>query len=401
MKPEQQLELLTPNCVDLFTREQLLDKLDEGRPLRIKYGADPSAPDLHLGHSIPLRKLKQFQELGHQVIFIIGDFTGRIGDPSGRTKTRPILSDEQIKENAATYVAQVGNILDTDRCEIVYNSSWFTDMTTVELLNLASQYSVARMLERDDFALRLGNEIPITVLELLYPLIQAYDSVAVKADVELGGTDQLFNFLVGRDIRRSYGQEPQVVMTLPLLVGTDGKQKMSKSLGNYVGITEPPGEMFGKLMSIPDEVMPDYYRLLLDTTAAEVAELEQALDSGTLHPRLAKTDLAEAVVATYHSQEAATCAREEFDRVFSAGQQPSEMPDLPVSANSRKSVSIVELVLDAEFATSKSEARRLVRQKAVSINDEVISDEMAEVEVASGDVLRVGRRRFARIQIQE
>jgi len=400
MKPEQQLELLTPNCVDLITREQLLEKLREDRPLRIKYGADPSAPDLHLGHSIPLRKLKQFQDLGHQVIFIIGDFTGRIGDPSGRTKTRPILSDEQIKANGATYVEQVGQILDTDRCEIVYNSSWFTDMTTTELLNLASQYSVARMLERDDFTLRLKNEIPITVLELLYPLIQAYDSVAVKADVELGGTDQLFNFLVGRDIMRSYGQEPQVVMTLPLLVGTDGKQKMSKSLGNYVGITEPPGEMFGKLMSIPDEVMLDYYRLLLEKSPAEVQQLQDALDNGSLHPRSVKVDLAEAIVAMYHSQDTATNARQEFDRVFAAGEQPSEMPDLSVSAGSRESVSIVDLVLDAEFATSRSEARRLVRQKAVSINDEVITDEMAEVEVSSGDVLRVGKRRFARIQLQ-
>jgi tyrosyl-tRNA synthetase len=408
MKPEQQLELLEANCVDLITREQLLHKLDEGRPLRIKYGADPSAPDLHLGHSIPLRKLKQFQDLGHQVIFIIGDFTGRIGDPSGRTKTRPILTDEEIQANAETYVEQVGQILDVDRCEIVYNSSWFSDMTATDLLNLASQYSVARMLERDDFALRLENEIPITVLELLYPLIQAYDSVQVEADVELGGTDQLFNFLVGRNIMRSYGLEPQVVMTLDLLVGTDGKQKMSKSLGNYVGITEQPGEMFGKLMSIPDELMHQYHDLLLEPPglfredpsidpAHISAELERRVQET---PRYFKADLAEAVVTMYHSQEAATNAREEFDRVFSAGQQPSDMPDLPVSASVRESVSIVELVLDAEFAASKSEARRLVRQKAVSINDEVITDEMAEVEVASGDVLRVGRRRFARIQIQ-
>ncbi len=400
MKPEQQLELLTPHCVDLLTREQLLDKLDEGRPLRIKYGADPSAPDLHLGHSIPLRKLKQFQDLGHQVVFIIGDFTGRIGDPSGRTKTRPILTDEEIQENAQTYVEQVGQIVDVERCEIVYNSSWFSDMTATELLNLASQYSVARMLERDDFALRLKNEVSITVLELLYPLIQAYDSVAVKADVELGGTDQLFNFLVGRDIMRSYALEPQVVMTLPLLVGTDGKQKMSKSLGNYVGITEPPGEMFGKLMSIPDEIILDYYWLLLGKSQQELDNLERGLGSGMLHQREIKADLAEAVVAMYHSQDAATNAREEFDRVFSAGQQPSVMPDLPVSAGARESVSIVDLVLDAEFAASRSEARRLVRQKAVSINDEVITDEMAEVEVANGDVLRVGRRRFARIQVQ-
>ncbi len=406
MTAEDQLELLTADCVDLITRDQLLDKLKEGQSLRIKYGADPSAPDLHLGHSIPLRKLKQFQDLGHQVIFIIGDFTGRIGDPSGRTKTRPILTDKQIAANAATYVAQVGHILDTSRCEIVYNSTWFSQMTTTELLNLASQYSVARMLERDDFALRLKNEIPITVLELLYPLIQGYDSVAVKADVEIGGTDQLFNFLVGRDIMRAYGLEPQAVLTFPLLVGTDGKQKMSKSLGNFVGITEPPGEMFGKLMSIPDEVMLDYYRLLLDKTPPEIRELEEALDHGELHPRDVKADLAEAVVATYHSREAAVEAREEFDRVFSAGQQPSEMPDLtvltdlPVSANARESVSIVDLILDAEFADSKGAARRLVRQGAVSINDEVISDEMAQVEVASGNVLRVGKRRFARIILQ-
>ena len=410
MDPEQQLELLTPHPANVVTDEQLLEKLRQGRPLRIKYGADPSAPDLHLGHSIPLRKLRQFQDLGHQVIFIIGDFTGRIGDPSGRTKTRPILTDEEIQANAKTYVEQVGQILDTDRCEIVYNSSWFSDMTTTELLNLASQYSVARMLERDDFALRLKNEVSITVLELLYPLIQAYDSVAVEADVELGGTDQLFNFLVGRDIMRSCGQEPQVVMTLPLLVGTDGKQKMSKSLGNYVGITEQPGEMFGKLMSIPDELMHQYHDLLLEPPglfredpsidpAHILAEMASRIQET---PRYFKADLAEAVVAMYHSQEAATHARVEFDQVFSAGQQPSEMPDV-VLANADLAegrIWIIDLIMQADFATSNNQARRLVRQKAVSINDEVITDEMAEVEVASGDVLRVGRRRFARIQVQ-
>ncbi len=408
MKPEQQLELLTPHPANVVTDEQLLEKLRQGRPLRIKYGADPSAPDLHLGHSIPLRKLKQFQELGHQVIFIIGDFTGRIGDPSGRTKTRPILTDEDIQANAQTYVEQVGQILDTDRCEIVYNSSWFSDMTTTELLNLASQYSVARMLERDDFALRLKNEVSITVLELLYPLIQAYDSVAVEADVELGGTDQLFNFLVGRDIMRSYGQEPQVVMTLPLLVGTDGKQKMSKSLGNYVGITEPPGEMFGKLMSIPDRLVFDYDRLLLDPDNKVVPTLPPNVPVDGIfkymaqNPRDVKADLAEAVVAMYHSPEAATRAREEFDRVFAAGQQPSEMPEIVITNADLEDgrIWIIDLIMQADFGNSNSQARSLVRQNAVSINDEVITDEMAEVEVASGDVLRVGRRRFARIQIQ-
>ncbi len=402
MTPEEQIELLTTNCIDLFTADQLLEKLERGRPLRVKYGADPSAPDLHLGHSIPLRRLKQFQDLGHQVIFIIGDFTGRVGDPSGRTKTRPILTDEQIEANAATYVEQVGNILDTERCEIVYNSSWFSEMTTAELLNLASQYSVARMLERDDFALRLKNELPITVLELLYPLIQGYDSVAVEADVEIGGTDQLFNFLVGRDIMRAYGLEPQVVLTLPLLVGTDGKKKMSKSLGNYIGITEPPGEMFGKLMSISDEIMPDYYRLLLDKTPAEVDALEEGVRNGKQHPREAKADLAEAIVTQYHSGEAAARAREEFDRVFAQGERPSDMLELTIPASDLPDgrIWIIDLVMHAEFAGSKSEARRLIHQKGISINEEVVTDEMAQVEVKTGDVLRVGKRRFARIVIQ-
>ncbi len=400
MTPEEQLDLLTANCIHLVTAEQLVEKLERGQPLRIKYGADPSAPDLHLGHSIPLRRLKQFQDLGHQVVFIIGDFTGRIGDPSGRTKTRPILTDEEIEANAATYVEQVGNILDTERCEIVYNSSWFSEMTTAELLNLASQYSVARMLERDDFALRLKNELPITVLELLYPLIQGYDSVAVEADVEIGGTDQLFNFLVGRDIMRAYGLEPQVVITWPLLVGTDGKQKMSKSLGNYVGITEPPDEMFGKLMSIPDEAMLDYYRLLVDTARAE--ELEDALDHSELHPRGVKADLAELIVGQYHSAEAGADARQEFDRVFAQGERPSDMPELTLRASDLRDgrIWIIDLVMRAEFAGSKGEARRLVHQKGISINDDVVTDEMAQVEVKTGDVLRVGRRRFARIEIQ-
>ncbi len=414
MSPEEQLELLTANCVDLISPDQLLEKLKEGRPLRIKYGADPSAPDLHLGHSIPLRRLRQFQDLGHQVIFIIGDFTGRVGDPSGRTKTRPILTDEQIKANAATYVEQVGNILDTERCEIVYNSSWFAEMTTAELLTLASQYSVARMLERDDFALRLKNELPITVLELLYPLIQGYDSVAVEADVEIGGTDQLFNFLVGRHIMRAYGLEPQVVLTLPLLVGTDGKQKMSKSLGNYVGITEPPGEMFGKLMSISDEVMFNeygYHETLLhsgnpvahlpaDVPADGIFEYLSNLPEPE-HPRDIKADLAQAIVEEYHGAVAARAAREEFDRVFARGERPSDMPELTIPATDLQEghIWIIDLVMRAELAASKSEARRLIHQKGISINDEVITDEMAQVEVNTGDVLRVGRRRFARIEI--
>ena len=403
MTPEDQLKILTTGATDVVVPEELLAKLKEGRPLRIKYGADPSAPDLHLGHSVPLRKLKKFQDLGHQVIFIIGDYTGRIGDPSGRTKTRPILTEEEIKHNAATYVEQVGKILDVDKVEIVYNSQWFAEMNAADLLALASHYTVARMLERDDFALRLREGIPVTILEMLYPLIQAYDSVAVQADVEIGGTDQLFNLLVGRDIMRAYDLTPQVVMTWPLLVGTDGQQKMSKSLGNYIGITEPPGEMFGKLMSIPDEVMPQYHQLLLDKNAAEVEEFQQAMQSGELHPRQAKVDLAEAVVTIYHSAQAAQQARAEFDRVFTERQLPTEMPDLRLAAEDLADgkIWLVKLIVTAGFAESKGEARRLIRQKAVSINDEVVTDETAQIAPRTGDILHVGKRRFAKIIVNE
>ncbi len=403
MTPEEQLDLLSRGAIDVVVPDELLAKLKEGRPLRIKYGADPSAPDLHLGHSVPLRRLKQFQELGHQVIFIIGDYTGRIGDPSGRTKTRPILSEEEIKRNAATYVEQVGKILDVEQAQIVYNSQWFGQMNASELLSLASHYTVARMLERDDFALRIREGIPISILEMLYPLIQGYDSVAVEADVEIGGSDQLFNFLVGRDIMRAYGLTPQAVMTWPLLVGTDGQQKMSKSLGNYIGITEPPGEMFGKLMSIPDELMPQYYELLLAKTPSEVQQLQEAIQSGQLHPREAKAEMAEAVVTMYHNADAAEEARAEFDRVFARRQLPTEIPHLTLSPKDLPggTIGTVELVLAAGFAESKGEARRLIRQGAVSINDEVVSDEMAQLEVATGDILRVGKRRFARIILSD
>ncbi len=403
MTPEEQLDLLSRGATDVVVPDELLAKLKEGRPLRIKYGADPSAPDLHLGHSVPLGKLRRFQELGHQVIFIIGDYTGRIGDPSGRTKTRPILSEEEIKRNAATYVEQVGKILDVEQAQIVYNSQWFGQMNASELLSLASHYTVARMLERDDFALRIREGIPISILEMLYPLIQAYDSVAVEADVEIGGTDQLFNLLVGRDIMRAYGLTPQVVMTWPLLVGTDGHQKMSKSLGNYIGITEPPGAMFGKLMSIPDELMPQYYELLLEKTPNEVEQLQEAIQSGELHPRDAKADLAEAVATMYHDADAAEEARAEFDRVFAERKLPSEMPDLRLATEDLADgkMWVVELVVTTGLADSNGEARRLIRQGAVSINDEAVTDEMAQVQVATGDIVRVGKRRFARIIISD
>ncbi|MCE5325570.1 MAG: tyrosine--tRNA ligase, partial [Planctomycetaceae bacterium] len=292
MSPKEQLELLRFNSIDFVCEEELLAKLEQGRPLRIKYGADPSAPDLHLGHSVPMRRLRQFQELGHTIVFIIGDFTARIGDPSGKSKTRPMLTQEQVEENARSYAAQVGQILDIEKAELHYNSTWLNGLGVDGMLKLCSHYTVARMLERDDFCKRMKEEVPISVVELLYPLTQAYDSVAVKADVELGGTDQLFNFLVGRDIMRAYGLPPQVVMTWPLLVGTDGSDKMSKSLGNYVGITDAPGQMYGKLMSVPDAAMPMYYELLLDYTKAQAAQLMADIEQGSLHPKQAKSELA-------------------------------------------------------------------------------------------------------------
>ncbi len=399
MTPEEQLKILTRGAVNIVSEEELLAKLRRGKPLRVKYGADPSAPDLHLGHSVPLRALRRFQELGHHIIFIIGDFTGRIGDPSGRTKTRPMLSEEEIRRNAQTYAQQVGKILDVSKCEVVYNSTWFEELGAAGLLELARHYTVARMLERDDFALRMKKEIPITIVELLYPLVQAYDSVAIKADVEIGGTDQLFNFMVARDIMRAYGLEPQVAITWPLLVGTDGKQKMSKSLGNYVGITEPPQEMFGKLMSIPDDLIPEYLRLLLDYDPEQIEEIKRKMESGEVNPRDVKDQMAQEIVAQYHGEEAARRASEEFRRVFSQRQLPSEMPELVLEPEDFKDgkVWIIRLIRKAGFASSNSEARRLVRQGGVSINGQTVTDENAELELAGGEVLRVGKRRFARI----
>jgi len=403
MSPKEQLAALLspPHPVDIVSEEELLAKLERGQPLRIKYGADPSAPDLHLGHSVPIGRLRKFQELGHTIVFIIGDFTARIGDPSGKSKTRPMLTTEQVDANAKTYAAQVGKLLDISKCELHYNSEWLDPMTVADVLRLMSHYTVARMLERDDFAKRLKEETPISVVELMYPLMQAYDSVAIKADVELGGTDQLFNFLVGRDIMRAYGQEPQVVMTWPLLVGTDGTEKMSKSLGNYVGITDAPGDMFGKLMSIPDDAMGMYYWLLLEQAAATVEAMEADLKSGALHPREAKVALAKAIVTTYHSTAAADDAAAEFDRIFAQGELPSDMPDLAVPAGELDdgAIGLIKLLVLAGFASSNGEARRLIRGKGVKVEGEVIEDEMAVVPLQGGEVVQVGKRRVGRVVI--
>ena len=401
MTPEEQLDLLGFSAVDIHSREELLEKLKEGRPLRIKYGADPSAPDLHLGHSVPIWRLRQFQELGHTVVFIIGDFTGMIGDPSGKSKTRPMLTREQVEANAKTYAEQLGKILDVDKCEVRYNSEWFSKMSTAQFLALASHYTVARMLERDDFSLHMRDEVPISMLELMYPLVQAYDSVAIDSDVEIGGTDQLFNFLVARDIMRAYGKTPQCVMTWPLLVGTDGTDKMSKSLGNYVGITDEPNDMFGKLMSIPDAAMPQYYRLLLNRTEAELAAMQQAIDGGR-NPRDFKVELGRAVVEKYYDVAAGRAAAEEFDRVFSERQLPSDMPTVDLSGELQDGkIWVARLVVAAGFAQTNGEARRLVQQGGVKVNDRVIDDDKAQIAVAEGDVLQVGKRRFATLSIKK
>ncbi len=402
MTPEQQLEHLVGDASEVHSREELLDRLKLGRPLRIKYGADPSAPDLHLGHSVPMMRLRRFQDMGHKVIFIIGDFTGRIGDPSGRSKTRPMLSSEDIERNAATFAEQAGKILDIDACEIRYNSEWLDNLGSRGLIELAARYTVARMLERDDFATRMRSETPISIVEFLYPLVQAYDSVAVEADVEVGGTDQLFNFLVGRDIMRAYGMAPQVAATWTLLVGTDGTEKMSKSLGNYVGIAEPPGEMFGKLMSIPDVVLPHYYALLTDVGFDGAEQIERQMQSGELHPMEAKKRLASTIVARYHDPDAARRAQEEFEAVFSKGELPSDMPEHRIRRSDLEDgrIWIVKLVADCGGASSNSEARRLIRQGGVRLNDQRIQDETANVEVNGGDVLQVGRRHFAKIVVE-
>ncbi len=402
MTIEQQVEYLVGDASEVHSREELAEKLKLGRPLRIKYGADPSAPDLHLGHSVPMMRLRRFQELGHKVIFIIGDFTGRIGDPSGRSKTRPMLSPEEIERNAATFAQQAGKILDIDACEIRYNSEWLEELGSDGLIKLASRYTVARMLERDDFAKRMANGTPISIVEFLYTLVQAYDSVAVGADVEVGGTAQLFNFLVGRDIMRAYSMEPQVAATWTLLVGTDGTEKMSKSLGNYIGITEPPEQMFGKIMSIPDEILPHYYALLTDVGFDGAERIDRQIQSGELHPMEAKKRLARIIVERYHDAEAAARAQEEFEAVFSRRELPSEMPELRLCRSDLENgrIWIVKLVAHSGAASSNSEARRLIRQGAVKLNDERIDDETADIEVDTGDILQVGKRHFAKVVIE-
>jgi len=368
----------------------LAAKLAEGRPLRIKLGMDPTAPDLHLGHTITLKKLREFQRRGHTVIFLVGDFTAMIGDPTGRSETRKPLSPEQIRLNAETYQQQVAKVLDLARTEIRFNSEWMNQVDTRKLIEIAAKLSVARMLERDDFDKRLAQQEPLFLHELLYPLVQGYDSVALHADVELGGTDQKFNMLVARDLQRAYGQSPQVVMTMPLLEGLDGVRKMSKSYGNYVGVSDQPEEMFGKVMSIPDKLMPRYYELLTDLAPAEIA----AIRSGAVHPMEAKKRLARLIVSEYYSEAAADAALRYFESKFQRREVPDDVPVFKLG----QTLWVCELMKQLRFAASTSEARRLLGQGAVRVDGHTVSDVNFRFVPGQHKILEVGRRRVARIE---
>jgi tyrosyl-tRNA synthetase len=389
---EEQIREIQRGTVDILPLEELKRKLEIGRPLRVKLGADPSAPDLHLGHTVVLNKLRQFQQLGHTVIFLIGDFTGMIGDPTGRSETRKALTREQIKANAETYTKQVFKILDPEKTEIRFNSEWMEDLSSSDMIRLCSQYTVARLLERDDFAKRFRESTPIHVHELLYPLVQGYDSVALRADVEVGGTDQRFNLLVGRELQRSYGQEPQVILTMPLLEGTDGVQKMSKSLGNYIGITEAPTEIYGKVMSISDSLMVKYYELLSTVDSDRV----EAIKHGDVHPMDAKQQLAAELVARFHGSEGANKAAADFVQRFQRRELPTEL-EIFTWTGAEPTAWICHVMREAGVTKSTSEARRLISQGGVRLDGEKVDDADLQIPTQGEKVLQVGRRRILKV----
>ncbi len=395
---EQQMEVIKRGASEIIPEEELIAKLkkskEENKPLKIKLGCDPTRPDLHLGHSVVLRKLAQFQQLGHQAILIIGDFTAMIGDPSGRNATRPPLTFEETKENAISYWEQAKKILDPEKTQIVYNSEWLQKMNFNDVIKLASKYTVARMLERDDFTKRFQGGIPISMHELLYPLAQAQDSVAIESDVELGGTDQKFNLLVGRDIQRENNLEPQVILTMPLLVGTDGTEKMSKSYGNYIGIDDSPKDIYGKSLSIPDELIYTYYELGTDISSEELSNIKAKLDDPATNPRDIKRALARKFVEMYHSADAAKNAEEEFDKIFINKGIPDDIPELKLDS---PEIEILDLIMRAKFASSRGEARRLVTQGGVSVKGEKITDPKSLIVVEDSTVLKVGKRKFAKL----
>jgi tyrosyl-tRNA synthetase len=393
---DEQLHIIGSGTAAIHTLESLAEKLGGSRRLRVKLGVDPTAPDLHLGHAVPLRKLRQFQDLGHEVVLIIGDYTALIGDPSGRNSTRPPLTIEQIDANAQTYIEQAFHILDPDATELRRNSEWLAPLDFAKLLQLTSEFTVARILERDDFSNRYTSQQPISLHELLYPVAQAYDSVVVRADVEIGGTDQLFNLLAGRDLMGKFGMEPQIALTLPLLEGTDGVQKMSKSYGNYIGLTDEPDDMFGKVMSIPDELMVKYYRLATPVPVDEIDRLEGALASGDEHPNAVKRRLAREIVALYRGPEAAVGAEEAFDRVFKRGEAPADIAEVRVSLSA--TVYLPGVLKDLGLVASATEGRREIDHDAVKIDGGVVPPGAYELprEAVEGRVVQVGKRRYAR-----
>jgi len=401
---KEQMEILLAGTVETIKEEELASKLEradrEGRPLRVKQGFDPSAPDLHLGHAIGLRKLRQFQELGHTVVVVIGDYTGMVGDPSERSETRPRLTHEQVRDNAATYQEQLYKIVDPERTEVVMNGDWFSRMSFADVMDLAGRYTVARILERDDFTTRFRSQLPISIHELFYPLMQGYDSVAIRADVELGATEQKFNCLVAREIQKAYGVEPEVVMLLPVLEGTDGVKRMSKSTGNYIGIDEPPKEIYGKTMSIPDTMILRYFELAAAAGVDEVAAVERELDSESANPRDVKRRLARRLVSIYHGDDAATAAEEEFDRIFSKGGLPDEIPEPEVVLRGQESLDrvwVVALVVAAGLAATNGEARRLIQQGGIRLDGEQVSGVDSEIALDGPVLLQAGKRRFVRI----
>lgn len=403
---EKQLEVIKRGVVEIVPETELIEKLKkslaENRPLKVKLGLDPTAPDIHLGHTVVLQKLRQFQEMGHQVIIILGDFTARIGDPTGKSETRKQLTEEQVLANAQTYREQIFKILDPAKTLMRFNSEWLAPLNFAQIIELASKYTVARMLERDDFAKRYREGIPISVHEFFYPLMQGYDSVALEADIELGGTDQKFNLLMGRTLQKEWGQEPQIAITMPILEGLDGVNKMSKSLGNYIGITDSPREMYGKTMSIADNLMVRYFELVTPVSLEEVRAIAQGLADGNLHPRDVKMRLARELVTAYHGPEAALAAEEEFKNIFQKGELPDEIPDAFISAAELENgeMSAAKLLQSAGLVTSTSEARRLITQGAVKLNEEKIADFNARVVVSTGMIIRAGKRKFARVVVQ-
>jgi len=402
---KKQIEIIKRGTAEITPEAELTIKLEnslkKNQPLKIKLGLDPSAPDIHLGHTVVLHKMRQFQELGHQVIILIGDFTGRIGDPTGKSEARKPLTEEEITRNAQTYKEQIFKILDIEKTQVVFNSHWLAPLNFAQVVDLAAKSTVARMLERDDFSKRYNSNQPISIHEFFYPLMQGYDSVHLHADIELGGTDQKFNLLMGRTLQKEYSQEPQIAITMPILEGLDGVQKMSKSLGNYIGINEAPEEIYGKAMSIADELMLRYFELVTDITLDELNQLKLQLENGELHPRDTKMRLAKTLVTMYHGQDAAEKAEEHFKTVFQKRDLPEDIPEFTITSNMLEEgkIWLPKLMVDGDLSSSTSEARRLIKQGAVKINDEKIEDLDYKLQPEDNMVIKAGKRKFLKIKI--